>query len=106
MSEVLGIVAASTQFVELGFKFFKFAKAVYDQVQNASEYVQKWLVEIEQLKELVADCHWRLSILEVDFHCKELFTGYARGSGTYLTHSPDAKNQLELYAYNIHMTHI
>lgn len=47
MSEVLGIVAASAQFAEIGFKFVKFAKAVYDQIQNAPEDVQKWLIEIE-----------------------------------------------------------
>ncbi|KAH7007295.1 hypothetical protein EDB80DRAFT_456844 [Ilyonectria destructans] len=55
MAEVLGIAAASAQFAELGFKLVKFAKAVYDQAQNAPEDIQKWLTEIEQLKELVAD---------------------------------------------------
>lgn len=91
--QVLGTVVASAQFAELGFKFFKFVKAVYDQIQNASEDVQKWLVEIEQLKELVADVEavllskpslW-LASFEVDFYFRKLLNGYAGGSGAYLS---------------------
>ncbi|KAF5004190.1 hypothetical protein FDECE_9328 [Fusarium decemcellulare] len=52
MAEVVGLIAASGQFIEQSIKIVQGIKTVYDKIQNAPEEIQSWQSQISSLKEL------------------------------------------------------
>lgn len=55
MAEIVGLVAASGQFLEESIKIVKLSKALYDKVQDAPEEIELWRSQINRLQELVTD---------------------------------------------------
>jgi hypothetical protein len=53
-AEVLGVIAASEQFIEVAFKLAKFVKNVVDQIQDAPDHIQQEAGRIESLASLAA----------------------------------------------------
>lgn len=49
MAEIVGLVAASGQFLEESIKIVKLSKALYDKVQDAPEEIELWRSQISRL---------------------------------------------------------
>ncbi|KAF4981704.1 hypothetical protein FZEAL_2506 [Fusarium zealandicum] len=55
MAEVVGLVAASGQFLEQSIKIIKFSKALHDKIQDAPDEIEAWRSQMTRLRELVQE---------------------------------------------------
>lgn len=53
MAEVVGLVAASGQFIEESIKIIKIAKAARDKYRDSPAEIEKWQRQVESLQKLV-----------------------------------------------------
>ncbi|UKZ61164.1 uncharacterized protein TrAtP1_002434 [Trichoderma atroviride] len=65
-AEVLGVIAASEQLVEVAFKLAKFVKAVVDQIQDAPDRIRQEAGRIESLASLAARIKTTMSLQTED----------------------------------------